>query len=285
MRRTIKSLAMALLMIFMVAGCTGHLKPISGIVKKPAVVQTAPSAVQMLRSVVRITGGGTGVVVAKTGNQTLILTAWHVVKKFVGPAQINGKEITFPKMKRIPVKVVMMDDLGNVVLRKSYSGDIDTNSLNNDLALIKVKARLPSAVALVARRLPRFGDVAWVIGHPFGRYEYTITKGIVSHPQQRIKQGLFSYKTYMQISSGVVPGNSGGPVFNHNGRVSGIVVGVFRMGFSMVPHLGFAVPLSHVKAFLDGSSAMKKLKAPKPKPKLKPQPKKKQVEKNGKKSN
>lgn len=280
MRRTIKSLVMAFIMVFMMAGCTS-LKPVQGPTLKTPVAaarQAPPSVVQMVRSVVRITGGGTGVVVAKTADQTLILTAWHVVKRFVGQPRFNGKKVTFPKMKSIPVKVVIMDDTGRVLLTKSYTGDIDANSLSNDLALIKVKSRLPSAVASVARRLPRFGDRIWVVGHPFGRFEYTVTQGIVSHPQQKVKVGLFKYKTYIQISPGVVPGNSGGPVFDGSGRLSGIVVAAFRAGLIMVPHLGFAVTLPQVKAFLEGAAAMKALTAPKPKP----QPKK-QVEKNGKK--
>lgn len=279
MRQAIKSLVMVLIVIFMVS-CSTQLKPaMKSNAANQAVVQKTPSAVQMLRSVVRV-GSASGVVIAKNSDRTVILTTWHVVKRFIGPPQFNGKKVTFPRSKHIPVRVMIMDDLGNVVMKQSYKGEVNTSSLNNDMALVVVKQKLPSVVADIGRRLPRFGDRVWAIGHPYKRYFYTLVTGIVSHPQQqlRFRTGILSWrvKTYMQISTGIVGGNSGGPVFDRMGRVIGVAVG----SVTAAPHLGFTTTLPQIKAMLAKASILKK---PVPKPKLKPQPKR-QVKTNGKES-
>jgi len=210
----------------------------------------------MLRSTVRV-GSASGVVVYKDAKHTVILTAWHVVKEFVGPPRFNGKDVTFPNMKPIPVRLMMMDNLGNAVLVRSYFGKIDTNSLKHDMALVIVNKRLPSTVALVGRHLPKFGDSVWVVGHPYMMYFYTLVKGIVSHPKQRVirRIGLLAWKVniYMQISTGVVGGNSGGPVFDHKGRLIGIVIAAVRGA----PYLGFATTLPQIRTLIAHSSVMK----------------------------
>jgi len=89
-----------------------------------------------------------------------------------------------------------------------------------DLAvLVPVDGRkLPKGVAL-ARRAPSWGADVWVIGHPLGTYDYSITKGIVSHPHR--ENGIYGGK-WMQHDAGTAGGNSGGPVLNKHGRLVGI---------------------------------------------------------------
>lgn len=90
-----------------------------------------------------------------------------------------------------------------------------------DLAvLVPVDGRpLPKGVKL-ARKAPTWGDDVWVIGHPLGNYTYSITRGVVSHPQR--EGGLFG-GLWMQHDAGTVGGNSGGPVLNKRGQLVGIV--------------------------------------------------------------
>ena len=91
----------------------------------------------------------------------------------------------------------------------------------NDLAVLipADKQILPRGVRL-ARKAPTWADDIWVIGHALGDYDYTVTKGIVSHPRR--EEGLFS-GIWMQHDAGQIGGNSGGPVLNKRGRLVGIV--------------------------------------------------------------
>lgn len=90
----------------------------------------------------------------------------------------------------------------------------------SDLAvLVPADGRKLRKGVKLAHKAPTWGEDVWVIGHPLGKYEYSITKGIVSHPER--EEGIFGGK-WMQHDAGTVGGNSGGPVLNKHGRLVGI---------------------------------------------------------------
>ncbi len=91
----------------------------------------------------------------------------------------------------------------------------------SDLAvLVPADGRRLSKGVKLARRAPTWGDDVWVIGHPLGSYDFSITRGIVSHPKR--DGGLFG-GLWMQHDAGQIGGNSGGPVLNKRGQLVGIV--------------------------------------------------------------
>ena len=71
-----------------------------------------------------------------------------------------------------------------------------------------------------ARSAPELGDDIWVVGHSLGIYEFSLTRGIVSHPKR--DDGLFAEMIWMQHDAGSINGNSGGPVVNKRGQLVGI---------------------------------------------------------------
>ena len=90
----------------------------------------------------------------------------------------------------------------------------------NDVAvLLPVDGHILPKGASLARRAPGFADDIWVIGHALGEYDYTVTKGIVSHPRR--EDGIFG-GLWIQHDAGTLGGNSGGPVLNKHGHVVGI---------------------------------------------------------------
>jgi len=95
------------------------------------------------------------------------------------------------------------------------------------------------------------------LGYPFGR-EVEIGKvGAASDlvPDVSATPGAVSAlrgsdageRRYLQITNGVNPGNSGGPVVNRDG----FVVGVVHSKLAKADAIGFAIPINEVKDFVD----------------------------------
>ncbi|MEM9071049.1 MAG: serine protease [Myxococcota bacterium] len=116
--------------------------------------------------------------------------------------------------------------------------------VERDLALLRVRFDSPPPpVTLATDDAIEVGTVAISIGNPLG-LEHTLTDGIVS--SRRIYHG----KRFVQVSTPVSPGNSGGPIFDAHGEVIGVAteqVGAYSRG----QNLNLAVPSSDVQTFLD----------------------------------
>lgn len=153
---------------------------------------------------------GTGFVAFKDG---FAVTAYHVID--------NAKSVTakFSDGQEFDV-----------------TGLVDSD-LKRDIALIKVKefGRTPLTLAT---NTPDVGSQAFVIGAPKG-LDFTISDGIIS--QVRQSNGVNLY----QFTCPASPGNSGGPVFNANGEV----IGVVSFQFSEGQNLNFAIPSTYVIPF------------------------------------
>ncbi|MCA9024271.1 MAG: trypsin-like peptidase domain-containing protein [Planctomycetaceae bacterium] len=89
------------------------------------------------------------------------------------------------------------------------------------------------------------GEEVFAIGNPLG-LERSVSEGIVS-TSNRTFEGL----VYIQTTAQINPGNSGGPLFNRRGEV----VGVTNMKISGGEGLGFAIPVTYLKHFLNNREA------------------------------
>jgi serine protease Do len=87
---------------------------------------------------------------------------------------------------------------------------------------------------------------SWVIavGNPFG-LGGTVTAGIVSARGRDIGEG--PYDSFIQIDAPINQGNSGGPLFNQDGKVVGVNTAIFSPSGGSVG-IGFAIPSNTVKA-------------------------------------
>ena len=234
-------LSVLLAIVVGLMSCVGGPK-FSTINRKIQINETRVPMTTMLRSTVRVNKGGSGVVIYKDKKVTYILTAWHVVKKLVGlPNFLLGS----PRIdiKPVSVEIMIMNLDGNIVSKKTYYGAIDASSSKHDLALIRIDKSINCTVTPLAYHSPLFGERVWVIGNPLGRFHYTVTSGVVSHPKRKYKG-----EYYLQVDAGIIFGNSGGPIFDNGGRLVGIVNAVF---FVKGPtHLGVAVPIYTIRDFL-----------------------------------
>lgn len=95
-----------------------------------------------------------------------------------------------------------------------------------------------------------------VLGYPFGRQlnlgqiaatdltpEVSTTPGAIS----ALRSGEGGEPRFLQVSSNLNPGNSGGPIVDRDGYV----VGVARMKLAKAAGIGFAIPVNQVKDFLE----------------------------------
>lgn len=84
----------------------------------------------------------------------------------------------------------------------------------------------------------RVGDSVFAVGSPFGLGN-TVTAGIVSARSRDIGEG--PYDDFLQVDAAINSGNSGGPLFDGDGRVVGINTAIFSPSGGNVG-IGFAIP-------------------------------------------
>jgi len=143
---------------------------------------------------------GTGFGIASNG---IIVTNFHV---------IDGA-------KTIKVRGVNSD------FNKTYNAKVLVSDKNNDLAIIQVDdygfTSLGTIPYTIKTGLAGVGENIFVLGYPLRATmgdEIKLTNGIISS-----RTGFQGDITSYQISAPVQPGNSGGPVFDSQGNIIGII--------------------------------------------------------------
>jgi len=108
-----------------------------------------------------------------------------------------------------------------------------------DLAVLKIDAGYPlHFVEFGDSDTAQVGDWVMAIGNPFG-LGGSVTLGIVSARNRNINSG--PYDNFIQTDAAINQGNSGGPLFDMNGKVVGINTAIIsRSGGGL--GIGFAVP-------------------------------------------
>ncbi len=94
----------------------------------------------------------------------------------------------------------------------------------------------------------RIGDWVIAIGNPFG-FGGTVTSGIISSRNRDI--GLTRYDDFIQTDASINQGNSGGPLFNLDGKVIGINTAIIAPGASGSIGIGFAIPSNSASKVID----------------------------------
>ena len=109
-----------------------------------------------------------------------------------------------------------------------------------DLAVLKIESNEKfTPVNFGDSDKARVGDWIIAIGNPYGMGG-TVTSGIISARNRDI--GLTRYDDFIQTDASINVGNSGGPLFNLDGKVIGINTAIIAPGQSGSIGLGFAIP-------------------------------------------
>ena len=164
-------------------------------------------------------GLGSGIIVKSTGQ---ILTAHHVIKgiKEGWAKPFNGTWMPI-------TGVVAQDELKDLAV-------INVDPRNQHLQ----QSRLGSGEYISS------GDPVVAIGNPLG-LEYSVTEGIISEVRTT-PEGL----RLIQTDAAVSPGNSGGPLFDQNGEVIGVVSFNLSSSRDEGQNLNFAVSIDEAKPLL-----------------------------------
>lgn len=113
-----------------------------------------------------------------------------------------------------------------------------------DIALLKVDAESDlKYVEFGDNSKLRIGSWVVTIGNPFG-LGVSVSAGIVSAKNRDIQSG--PYDDFIQTDAGINKGNSGGPLFNLEGKVVGVNTALISPTGGSVG-IGFSVPASTVK--------------------------------------
>ncbi len=117
-----------------------------------------------------------------------------------------------------------------------------------DLALLRVKPEKPLvALEFGDSAKMRVGDWVMAIGNPFG-LGGTVTLGIISAKKRDINSG--PYDEFIQTDAAINRGNSGGPLFDMEGKVIGVNTAIISPSGGSIG-IGFAVPSKTVVDVVD----------------------------------
>jgi len=120
-----------------------------------------------------------------------------------------------------------------------YDAEVVGTDDRIDIAVLKIEPEgdLPTVEWGVSDDV-RVGDWALAIGNPLG-LDGTVTAGIVSARGRDIQSG--PYDDYLQVDAAINRGNSGGPLFDMNGKVIGVNTAILSTSGGNIG-LGFAIP-------------------------------------------
>lgn len=114
----------------------------------------------------------------------------------------------------------------------------------NDMALLKVNGNDFRSVELGDSSDITVGDNVLIIGNALGELTFTLTSGVVSFLNRSVS--VDSHTMNMcQTDAPINVGNSGGPVFDMNGRVIGMASA--KMASESIEGLGFFIPIDDIK--------------------------------------
>ena len=166
-------------------------------------------------------GIGSGIIISPDG---YIITNNHVVND---ATQIR---VTLNDRRVFPAKLVGVDKL-------------------NDLAVIKISANNLSTVAWGDSTRLRPGQTVLAFGSPFGYFQFSVTRGIVSALDRPNPYSNDPRKpgAYIQTDAAINPGNSGGPLVDARGELVGINTFIITNNGAFAG-AGFAIPTQIVRA-------------------------------------
>lgn len=188
----------------------------------------------------------------------LILTAHHCIdsqyttveKEVISDDGTVTKKKVRKTLEGSVSQIAFKDD--RPVSETRYATALLAYDVDKDLALLQIKADIPNTTASKISCSPvKRGDPVTIVGNPMGMLYGTVHVGVASSILRSDRTlGLDGDRALLQVSGGVVGGNSGGSVYNDAGELVGVPVLAHRAN----EVLGFAVPLPVIRDFLKSNN-------------------------------
>ncbi|MFO0998195.1 MAG: serine protease [Alphaproteobacteria bacterium] len=181
-----------------------------------------------------IVNGASGTIIARSG---LIITAAHIA---IDP--------------KLDAEIITLDG-------RAHKARILRVDPARELAVLQMQPFAGMQVAELAdsARLAK-GDPVFAVGTPGNRPGVvSLGRVVESRRASRLEYNGYGFDDAIKLKIDVEPGNSGGPVFDRDGRVIGIVAS-FVLGDvdaskpTPPPRLAYAVPSNSIRAFLQGQN-------------------------------
>jgi len=167
---------------------------------------------------------GTGFFISNNG---YVATCYHVIE---GATEISIKGINNDFYRKYKARIIATDKI-------------------NDLAILKVDCNIENPINYSLKwDVSDVGQEVFTLGYPLKTTmgeEIKLTNGIISS-----KSGFQGDITTYQITVPVQPGNSGGPLFDKNG----FVIGVINAKHTGAENAGYAVKSNILKNLIQSSS-------------------------------
>jgi len=169
-------------------------------------------------------GIGSGVIISPEG---YIVTNGHVID---GATQIK---VTLNDRRVLPAKLIGVDKL-------------------TDLAVVKVDAGNLQSIAWGDSGKLHAGQTVLAFGSPFGYFQFSVTRGIVSAVDRPNPYSDDARKPggFIQTDAAINPGNSGGALVNSHGELVGINTFIISNSGSFAG-AGFAIPSQMVRSTVE----------------------------------
>ncbi len=161
---------------------------------------------------------GTGIIYSSDG---YIITNNHVVDDTT-----MSYTVIFADGTEYPAKIIGLDQYSDVALLKINATGLPTATMGNSDDL-------------------ETGQTVFAIGNSLGKYQNTVTKGVVSALGRSVDVDSTTVprlQDLIQTDASINPGNSGGPLIDLDGEVVGINTLVDKSGAG----LGFSIPINSI---------------------------------------
>jgi serine protease Do len=169
-------------------------------------------------------GIGSGVIISPDG---YIVTNNHVVD---GAMEVR---VTLHDRRSFPAKVIGTDKLTDLAVVKINATDLPTIAWGDSTKLVP-------------------GQSVLAIGNPFGQFQFSVTRGIVSAVDRTnpFRDDARKPGGFIQTDAAINPGNSGGPLVNAHGQLVGINTFLIS-DTGNFSGAGFAIPTQTIHPVVD----------------------------------
>tara|TARA_B110001454_G_scaffold213192_1_gene230987 strand:+ start:458 stop:1759 length:1302 start_codon:yes stop_codon:yes gene_type:complete len=179
-------------------------------------------------------GRGTGFIIETDETSAIIVTNYHVVDAIIdNPATFKVEIGTAGSMWKYDAEIIGYDQVSDIAVLKILKKD------NEEWEAVEFAD--PDDYAT--------GTPVVVIGHGMGML-WTATQG---HVVYKDRYGMRPYNLMVQVDAVINQGNSGGPVFNLEGKVIGVAQSIYSPG-RKVPGwdgVGMAISVAALKRSVD----------------------------------